>query len=642
MITKDNNVVLKNDLIRFFTDISMTNKDIFDKEYKDIETPILKEIDQPMFINSIYTYARPKKGQSGGYGSGKQQYNPDTLVQIYRDTDGSKKLNVMEKPNYTFYVTKDEHTPSINLDSIELDKVKPITVEYNKVTDAMASIVNRSDEYYNLRKQRGPEAFEAKREFQTSLQCDTRFFSSDIQVEDYYKNLFQERYGQKFIGYHKSYMDIEVDTRFTNGEFPDPEKAEAPVNAISYLDDITQTMYVLIVNNSNYKGQDQVINDPEGFFTRFKQKILLIQDEMNRTHFNKTGKSNGNALIVNYDIKFDFRVFPTETDLLIGYANLINILEPDFINVWNMKFDFLTIVNRMKHLGLDPEEILSSKHFPESLQMVKWKEDRNPRVSKPQLLFHWATVGNSSQYLDAMSVYANLRKSRGVKPSYALDRISRDEINIGKLDHSDTPSFADFPYEDFILFLEYNIFDVLLLHALENKNLDIEQLQMLSNNTRLSQATKITAIIKNKLTKFYKDKDMIIGNNVNVINSPPTDKYPGAIVSNPDNNGYVGIKMLDRPTNSHFEHCNDLDLEAMYPNIKTWSNIYKNTLHGRFKVHDDSLERQGYDVYRFMDNLQTRDFVRLGMDVFGCPGPEYYLEGIEIAVRKWQQEKRCA
>jgi len=437
-------------------------------------------------------------------------------------------------------------------------------------------------------------------------------------------------------------MDVEVDTRYTNGEFPDPAKAEAPLNALSYLDDATETMYILIVNNPEYNGQRQILDNPSQFFNNFKQKLITIQDTMNMNHFNKTGKTKGNALIVNYDIKFDFRVFATELDLLLGYAKLINILKPDFINVWNMRFDFLTIVNRLKHLGVDPEEVLPSKHFPEALQIVKFKEDRNPRVVKPQLLYHWATVGNGSQYLDAMSVYANLRKSRGVKPSYALDRISSDELHIGKLDHSDVPSFADFPYEDFVLFLEYNMFDGILLHALENKNLDIEQLQMLSNNTRLSQATKITAIIKNKITKFYKDKGMIVGNNVNVVNNPPTDKYPGAIVSNPDNNDYVGAYMLGRPTNSHFKHCMDYDLEAMYPNIETWSNTYKNTLYGRFKVHDDSLERQGYDVYRFMDNLQTRDFVRLAMDVFGCPGPEYFLEGIELAVRKWQQEKRCA
>lgn len=118
-------------------------------------------------------------------------------------------------------------------------------------------------------------------------------------------------------------------------------------------------------------------------------------------------------------------------------------------------------------------------------------------------------------WVDQMLLYANIRKST-VKESYSLDAISNEELGSEKLDYTGY-TIKNLAWKNFMLFFNYNIFDVVLLKALEDKNLDFDMVQKLCEvtNTRKNKVFKKTISIKNFVCKFAEMQGFIMGNNKN-------------------------------------------------------------------------------------------------------------------------------
>ena len=77
-----------------------------------------------------------------------------------------------------------------------------------------------------------------------------------------------------------------------------------------------------------------------------------------------------------------------------------------------------------------------------------------------------------------MLYYANVRKAT-VKESYALDAVAGEELGKEKLDYTGY-TLKNLPWKNFRRFFQYNVMDVVLLHLLEKKNLDMDLVQRLS------------------------------------------------------------------------------------------------------------------------------------------------------------------
>ena len=96
-----------------------------------------------------------------------------------------------------------------------------------------------------------------------------------------------------------------------------------------------------------------------------------------------------------------------------------------------------------------------------------------------------------------MCYYANIRKVNGMKESYALDFIANEELGKEKLDYTGY-TIKNLAWKNFKLFFLYNIMDVSLLMLLEQKNLDFDMIQRLSEitNTRHEKVFKKTVCLK--------------------------------------------------------------------------------------------------------------------------------------------------
>jgi len=226
-----------------------------------------------------------------------------------------------------------------------------------------------------------------------------------------------------------------------------------------------------------------------------------------------------------------------------------------------------------------------------------------------------------------MLLYANIRKAT-IKESYTLDAISNEELGSEKLDYTGY-TLKNLPWKNYTKFLYYNIFDVVLLKALEDKNLDFDMVQKLCEvtNTRKNKVFKKTISIKNFVCKFAEMQGFVMGNNRNAnygddseyfkhefLNTKDlvenNDKYLtafnkkenfGAYVGDPHLNDYCGIKDASgTPSMFLFENVFDEDFSSLYPSIIRAYNLDKNTQIGKFFLIDDTIKKNlienfGYD-----------------------------------------------
>lgn len=264
--------------------------------------------------------------------------------------------------------------------------------------------------------------------------------------------------------------DIEV---LCERGFPDPAKAEFPINSITYYSSVVDTFYVFSLEN---KLKDSYIPS---------------------------------------DAKVHFKQFRNETDLLFEFVSIWSIRYPDILIGWNSAgFDLPYIINRLKRLlGEEITLRLSPvRSIRESERMVMGK-------------FRTEYTINGISHLDYMDLYKKFRLIP--RESYALDSIANVELGEAKISY--TGSLAQLFQNDYQKFVDYNIHDVRLILRLNEKLKLIELVEYLAYyagvnfDDVISPVRMWDAIIYNYLLE----------NNIMVPPKPEifeSDKYVGAYV----------------------------------------------------------------------------------------------------------------
>jgi DNA polymerase elongation subunit (family B) len=292
------------------------------------------------------------------------------------------------------------------------------------------------------------------------------------------------------------------------------------------------------------------------------------------------------------------------------------------------------------------------------------------------------TVLDGIIWIDQMLLYANIRKTNGVKESYSLDAIANEELGKEKLDYTGY-TIKNLPWLNFPRFFKYNIKDVVLLFLMEEKNLDIDMLQKLSDvtNTRKYKVFKKTISIKNFVNKFAEQQGYVMGNNKNaqygndsayfeeqylnkkqVVEKSPEysaafakkENY-GAYVGDPNLTDKCGIKTISGKNSMFlFENVFDEDFSALYPSIIRAYNLDKNTQVGKFFLIDDHIKNKlisefGYDGLfesskndegegeltsndigpTLVDSLTSQNWSRIGEKFFDLPSTSHMIEELK-------------
>lgn len=483
-------------------------------------------------MNMHYRY--PHRDEDGNL-------KPDTMNIIIKDNTTGKKDHVLIKnPKYRFYVinNKELYTnkngEEYPLLFTEESNVTPVEVPYKKISKAIAEVVGKEGAYY--------DALEAgDKKTLRNFHMESSIMNSDQDIEDHYRVEFARLYTNNIKKITKAYFDIEVDIKGISGDFVKP--GEAPVNAISFLNESTNRVYTFLLRQKD----NPLIEQMENLYKSGVINQKYIHDFIEKS---VGGHKKMHQLgLENLDYKLIW--FDDEIQLIYTFFKVLHQCDPDFFMGWNSSgFDMPYLIARVQALGFKPEDILCDESWEDDNKFVKHYVDEknfNDFAERGDYTF----ISGNSVHVDQMIQYCSRRKAKmGSMGSTKLDTIAELVAGIHKLDYSHiTTDIGKLPYLDYITFVLYNIMDVICQKGIEVKCNDLEYIfsKCILNNTSYRKGHRQTVYLINRFTREWEKLGYIIGNNTNKNNEKP-EKFAGALVGKWYNtSNYSKIHVNGRP-----------------------------------------------------------------------------------------------
>lgn len=509
-----------------------------------------------MFINCFYTYGNYKTKEK------------DSVIIVYKDKNNKKDFVYLEEPEYTYYVTKDinkqySYCPSgYEYRYISLDEVKEVSTKYSDRYKSMANNTTRKEvkDFYKQCTKKGATAEDYKK--LSNMHLFKEFHSSDINITDYYINKFCEKNDQEenLFALNISAFDIEVAGAEHVG-FPNEDDAPCPVNAISYYNNVTNTLsiFLLYYDTETFKELMQ---------KNIKQKVKEVK-ELYQPYFG--------------DFKTKVVVCKNELALIKAFFDRVNEDKPDYCAAWNARFDLFTLKNRLDKIlvgtDISCEDIMCPSEFP--VKKVILKKDTSEKAKKDfSARTDTYNIYGYTVWIDMMVLYANITRPYGKKESYQLNDIGLEETGLQKENLSeDDTSIKTVYLDNYTLFFKYSCIDTLLL-MLIIKNTDyISLLHTIATMTRTRpiKALTKTVSLRNYIDVFYRENGYVISNNRSSLhNFNGKTSIDGAYVALVQLIDKIG-KINGLPSNKCFDLVIDEDLSSMYPNIIIVFNISSST-----------------------------------------------------------------
>lgn len=149
-----------------------------------------------------------------------------------------------------------------------------------------------------------------------------------------------------------------------------------------------------------------------------------------------------------------------EQILLRKFVGLIQRLDPDIITGWNVKFfDLIYLANRFRFVFGGTDVVFSE------ISPVKKINRKTTEVFNKQVEYVEIEGISTVDYMDAYKKFIMKNQE-----SLSLDAIAEKELGDKKVPWKDKfETFRDFYLNDWDMFVEYNVHDVNLVHALDQK-----------------------------------------------------------------------------------------------------------------------------------------------------------------------------
>lgn len=563
------------------------------------------------------SYHKPVKDEDTG------KWSKDYINIVYKDnTTGKKDHQIIYEPDYIYYKLKEGVTvTNFNQFYVPKNAVKEVTCKYRDLLKSIAEETNNVEFFYdNIRN--------GNYKNNKSLHKCTNIFGSDMDIEDHYRMRFAREYKNESSQLFLGYMDIETDIKVINNAFPYP--GQVPVNAVTYIDDKTNSCNVFLLRDIRHDNQLIAQFEEENFSSKEKQKTFF-KELQEFIAYAVGGIENAKKYKVDA-FKFNFYFFDKEIDLIYNLFRLINLNSPDFLLAWNMAFDIPYLIERIKELGYDPAEIISDERYEK--KYANYFIDTRHKNSY-EARGDYYDIASNVTFIDQLIQFASRRKGQSAFPNFKLDTAA-DVITKGavrKLNYSNIVSnLGDLPYVDYKTFVMYNIIDVVSQKCIEESVNDIVYLfkTALSSDTRYAKAHRQTVYLGSNMTRkmFYGyEHGGILGNNANIDytrgfdddEKKDEDKFAGAMVGDPEHNSNYGKLVVDGQVLNVADNCDDFDAKAMYPSIDREYNLAPDNIIGKIVIndkihkyenpyHDDKYDRGG----QFMEDLITENPLEFG------------------------------
>ena len=531
------------------------------------------------------TYHFPNKQQVESYNGVKTVYTPDTMTIVYKDnTTGKKGIEVIEKPNYVFYMLKNNiPTPKYDMFFTDMKNLDEIKCKYRDVNKAIAEKLDQYEgttKYTDLFKKNVRDGnYKANMEFQKSR----RVFGSDIPINDFYRMRFAEQYKNTETPVSRAYLDIEVDVKLSPTDFP--TNGNCPINAISYFEHDTKRLFTFLLNQKD-------VNPKSNEFC-----TTVDNREFNEEFKGFLNETLGSEKVKDFkleNIQTKVLVYDDELTLLKDLFGYINYTKPDFLMVWNMSFDIPFIINRILALGGNPKEIMCIHDISPLYENCNYIVDSDHEDFSTK--GDYADITSYTVYLDQLIQFASRRRGGAQYRSYSLDYIGNEMAGVQKLHYENiAANVMELPYNDYRTFVKYNMMDVLVQYCIEFKADDILYVfdKALLNCTEYKKVHRQTIYLSNRATIMFKNfGNYVLGNNLNKFKPKPTVKYEGAYVADPCKFGDKYKDKVNGVPIMRASNAIDFDFTRLYPSITQEYNMAPNTEIGYIKIPDKIYEAE--------------------------------------------------
>jgi len=302
-------------------------------------------------------------------------------------------------------------------------------------------------------------------------------------------------------------------------EFPNPEDAKYPVNAIAQYFSRDNKLYVYGDKPFNYIDKEGNKGSMSALRARLKEETTVDIGE----------------------IEF---IVCDEKVMLEKFMDTMHKHKTDIFTGWNTEgFDNLYVINRLKHLG-------SKKDFS-PIKQTYVRKGKNGKTT--------ASIGGISS-IDYMRMYKE-KYTFDNKIYYSLNNISKIELGKTKLDYEG--SIKDFYINEWDDFMLYNMIDTMLVKGLDDKMGFMNLAMITANNNRLLAPDVLSTIAGHtgNVIELLHKQGM-------VLNNRDTSKH--------NDEGYPGGISWNNP--GFYKYCVSFDIASMYPHLVVRDNLGPETV----------------------------------------------------------------
>lgn len=580
-------------------------------------------------------YMKPRwvpdpQAQPGEFGM-KKLADDALLVTIKDDVTNETELKIIERPTIEFYTIKDpENCKPYNEMYISKDLVDTHIVEYSKRDAEICKYLGIYDEYRVLKSEMNKRHFD----FAETIKARDNFtnfmnekvymsplvYGADVGIEEFYKTKFMLEHGSNVPKQlNISFYDIETYIYHFKTQV-DQNNPEAPINIITYYNNVKKHFYALILRIDEIPAIKEVENDIEGFL-----KEYVMEDFTD-----------------DPDVSINLKFFDSEIMVIKAFHQLIFDDKPDFALAWNDNYDKKYIMGREKIYGLNIANEWCHPDVPDKYRQFTFVEDSQRKEKNAfsrggdnkkhySRLWDKTLCAGYTVFFDQMSLYSNLRK-RTLEKSYKLDAIAEKSIHANKVDlHEFGLTIRNAPFKDFKRFLKYSIRDTRLISKIEEREKDLQTYISLTDNSDLWAGVNVSIVIKNAFYFMFAESNQVIGN---TIDYQVNEKIDGALVQEPGLVEVDGIKVNGKRTKI-FINVVDWDAKSLYPSLMCQHKIGKENQRYRILNIVDENGKFIMSGQEFNQFLQTKDvtIIDLCQQLYGLPSIDLILGDIENKIQ---------
>ena len=325
------------------------------------------------------------------------------------------------------------------------------------------------------------------------------------------------------------------------------------------------------------------------FYDSYDKKIRCISYSNDEQIYSKSYISIRKELKLETPI--EQIIVKDEIELLSLLKKYIITLDFDIFTGWNVNFDMIYILHRLNSLNLNPEELSPvNKIYYVSGDICYGTNKRlGEKKNEKRVMIRGRNI------IDLMAGYRRM-KWKSI-PSFALDAVSESEFKSGKIEYNGW--IHDFWIKDYKTFLEYNIKDVEICIALNNKYNILNSLLGIKkmSGCELSDILHNSRIIDVYILRNCKNKFILPTRTFN--NSK--EKIEGGFVLEPRSGISKNIVVLD--------------LKSLYPSLMLAANMSPETVKSNGEINIGNGVRfskeTGILKQILIDLLKKRDDIRL-------------------------------